>query len=509
MPRGAAVESMTRYFAIPGALALIAAFIRATVNVEWDPLSLWMAGAGAAILALTALSNRHQVAEWFRDPRGVFAVTTGISVAVFVAALVMLNIAVWYNPWSIDLTASGRNQVGDDTRRLLARLEEPVALRQFGRAEDPRVEQLLRTFARETSQVTVEFVDIDRERDLATQYGVLRVGTVIVLAGDTFRKIEDVNEQALVTAILQVTSDEERVVCFVTGHGERGIDDESPGGLGRLRATLEASNYRVERVALIEGEVPAECEALAIAGARQEYASDDLARLDAYTRRGGRVALLLEPDPAPSFAAWLSARGIEPGRGSIVDVGGAGRSVGGGPRTPLAVAYANHQITRGFEIATMYDGARPLRPLEQPPMGGRPQPLAQTSARSFASAAADPEPRFDESRGDTIGPLTLAAATTIGPFNQPDQQFRLVVVGDSDFVSNAFLRRQGNRDFFLRILAWLLGEDEATLVAVDVRENRRTELTESTRAWMYIVNLVLLPLIPLMAGIVTYVRSRR
>ncbi len=84
-----------------------------------------------------------------------------------------------------------------------------------------------------------------------------------------------------------------------------------------------------------------------------------------------------------------------------------------------------------------------------------------------------------------------------------------MVFGDSDFISNAYLRRQGNRDLFLRTIAWLLGEQEATIVAVDPRENRRLELTERTRTWMYLVNLGLLPLIPLSAGILMFIRSRR
>jgi ABC-type uncharacterized transport system involved in gliding motility auxiliary subunit len=500
---------MKRYLVIPGALLLVAAVVRATVNVEWGTLDLWLAIAGATIVVMTAVWNRQEVIEWIRDPRGIFAVTTAVAVAAFVAALVMLNIVVWYNPWSIDLTATGRNQVSEDTRRILARLEEPVTLRQFGRAADPRIEQLLRGFERETLRITVEFRDVDRDRALATEYGVIKLGTVVVSSGENFRKVEEPNEQALITAVLQVTSNEDRVVCFVTGHGERGLADEAPGGLGRLSATLEASNYRADRLSLLEGDVPMRCAAVVVAGARQEYTKEEGDRLTAYLDRGGRAALLLEPAPAPAFADLLVPRGIEPVSAVIVDASGAGRSVGGGPRTPLAVAYMNHPITRGFEVATLYDGTRPLRVTEKPPLGGRSTPLAQTSPRSFATVAADGDTEINEGRGDIRGPLTLAAATTIGEVARLDRQSRIAVVGDSDFVSNAFLRRQGNRDFFLRTLAWLLGEEEATVVAVDERENRRIELTQQMLAWMYIVNLGVLPLIPLVAGTIVFIRSRR
>ena len=499
---------MKRYLVVPGALLLITAFLRASLNLEWTSAEYLLAAAGAVVVAVAVVWNRADVLEWIRDPRGVFAVTTGVTVALFVAALVMLNIAVWYNPWSVDLTRSGRNEVTDETRAILARLEAPVALRQFGRDRDPRVEQLLRSFERETPRVRVEFADVDRDRDLAARYGVIKLGTVVALAGDKFRKVEDPNEQALVTAVLQVTSEQERVVCFATGHGERGLADQSATGLSTLAEMLQAANYLPERVSLLEGDVPERCQGLVIAGPREEHTPPEIARLTAYGDRGGRIAVLLEPAPAASLAQWLRPLGIEPGGGAIIDTSGAGQSVGGGPRTPLAVRYADHPITRGFEIATMYEGARPLRILPQAELGGKPTLLAETSPRSFATPVTESVPAFDQGR-DTAGPLALAAATTIGGQRRQEEQMRLAVFGDADFISNAFVRRQGNRDFFLRTVAWLLGEQEATIVNVDERENRRIELTQRTRVWMYIVNLGVLPLLPLLAGILVFVRSRR
>jgi len=499
---------MKRYLAIPGALLVTTAFVRAAASVQWDRTGVALAAIGAVIVLVTIIWNRDEVAEWIRDPRGVFAVTTGISVAVLAAVLVMLNIAVSYRPWSIDLTASGRNQVGKGTRALLQRLDTPVSLQQFGRTPDPTVDQLLQGFARESRQLRVEFVDVDRDRATAARYGVVKLGTVVAVSGEKFRKVEDANEQALVTAVLQVSTDVERTVCFVTGHGERGLADEGGGGLSQLAATLQASSYLTERISLLEDAVPPACAVLVVAGPRQELSAGELARLQTYFASRGRIALLVEPEPAASLAEWLSPIGIVPGPGSVIDTSGAGQSVGGGPRTPLALRYVDHPVTRGFEIATMYSGARPLQVIEAPEFGGRPTALAQTGPRSFATSGDDSELAFRQGR-DTPGPLTLAAATSFGAPAKPEDDARLAVFGDSDFVSNAFIRRQGNRDFFLRSLAWLMGEQDATIVSVDDRENRRVELTEAMRAWMYIVNLGALPLVPLLAGVVVYLRSRR
>src|SRR5204863_4301348 len=120
------------------------------------------------------------------------------------------------------------------------RLQTPVEMLQCGREANPRVDQILRSFERETVRLRVDFVDSDRQADLARQYGVIRNGAVVVRNGEKFRKVDEPNEQALVTAILQVTTAQDKVVCFVTGHGERGIADTSSAGLATVASTLEA-----------------------------------------------------------------------------------------------------------------------------------------------------------------------------------------------------------------------------------------------------------------------------
>ena len=52
------------------------------------------------------------------------------------------------------------------------------------------------------------------------------------------------------------------------------------------------------------------------------------------------------------------------------------------------------------------------------------------------------------------------------------------------------------------MIAWLAGDEEARVVAASERQNRRVPLTERRRTWMYVVNLGLLPLLPLAAWLV-------
>ncbi len=500
---------MRRYIFLPGVALAIAACARTAVVGQWDGLNIGLAIGGAAILALSVVVNRREVKDWWHDPRGVFAVATGISTVTLAAILVLANILVWYYPWRTDLTASGRNTVTSETQSVLKKLSKEVRLRQFGRSSDPRVEQLLASFQAGSPRIHVEFVDAERQPRETRQYGVIKNGTVVVTAGDKFRKVDNPSEQALATALLQVTSEVERKICFVTGHGEHGLSDEGAKGFSKLVQWLEASNFTVDRISLLEADVPDSCSAIVLAGPQRELEPGELMRLSAYADLRGRAAVLIDPAPGISLADWLRPRGIIPGTGLIVDTSGAGQTVGGGPQTPLALTYADHPISSGFEIATIYDWARPLDVVERPEHGGKPVAIAKTSDRSFEEMDLEAHTaKFDPDR-DRRGPFTLAVATAFKRTQKTGDEARLVVFGDSDFVSNGFLDRQGNATLFLRTISWLVGEAEATIVNVQNRENRRINLTERGRIWMYAINIGLLPVIPLLAGIILLIRSRR
>ena len=153
-----------------------------------------------------------------------------------------------------------------------------------------------------------------------------------------------------------------------------------------------------------------------------------MSRLDAYYSAHGRVAILLEPDPAPSFSDWLRPRGFEPRERRDRRHQRRGQSVGGGPRTPLGLRYHDHPVTRGFEIATMYDGARPMRVIERPEFGGqasrargdRPSELRHHEQRSGTGpSTGEGRPRPADARRRDRGRSCA----------RPDQETRLVVVG--------------------------------------------------------------------------------
>ena len=187
--------------------------------------------------------------------------------------------------------------------------------------------------------------------------------------------------------------------------------------------------------------------------------------------------------------------------------------MGAGPEVPVVGQYEGHPITQGFRFATLFPLARTVGILEPPPPGVTAQTLARTSSESWAETdraqldrgQVKPDPE------DPRGPLPIAAVATVAAKagERAGARARVVVYGDSDFISNNFLHLSGNRDLFLNTLSWLAEEED--LIAIRPREARATPLflTAAQSRLVFWLPVVVLPGAVVVSGIWVVVRRRR
>ena len=130
------------------------------------------------------------------------------------------------------------------------------------------------------------------------------------------------------------------------------------------------------------------------------------------------------------------------------------------------------------------------------------------------------EIRFDE-QTDIQGPLDIGFAlsrtldedkATVpgnGAGTTAKASQRVVVIGNGDFLSNAFLGNAGNLELGMNIINWLASDD--ALIAIPVRVAQDLTLTLS-RMHMVIIGLgflVGLPLLLLGTGVFIWLRRRK
>jgi ABC-type uncharacterized transport system involved in gliding motility auxiliary subunit len=154
------------------------------------------------------------------------------------------------------------------------------------------------------------------------------------------------------------------------------------------------------------------------------------------------------------------------------------------------------------------------------------QTLIQTSDRSWSEQdvkmmAAGGKVAMDEKAGDRKGPITIAVAVSMDAPDAPPPPpaaegetppgkplMRVVVVGDSDFASNAAAGVQGNSDLFVNMNNWLTQQEDLISIRPRPEDDRRLTLNANQQRNIAWISLLLLPGIILGSGIYTWWQRR-
>jgi ABC-type uncharacterized transport system involved in gliding motility auxiliary subunit len=204
---------------------------------------------------------------------------------------------------------------------------------------------------------------------------------------------------------------------------------------------------------------------------------------------------------------FLDTWGVKVGHDLVVDASGAGRAYGAGPAMPLVMDYnPQHPITRDFRLMTFFPLARSLASKESPGDAAA-VPLAQTGPQSFAESYTGSARRanFDPAR-DRRGPISLAVAVSRAASS--GKEARLVAIGSSNFINNAFFDKAGNGDFFLNAVNWLADDESLIAIRPRPRHDHRVQLTEQQARGVFWLTVIGMPAVALALGIAVYWRRR-
>jgi ABC-type uncharacterized transport system involved in gliding motility auxiliary subunit len=255
--------------------------------------------------------------------------------------------------------------------------------------------------------------------------------------------------------------------------------------------------------------VPKDCAVLIIAGPSKEPPPEETAAIDRYLQAGGKAIALVDPPPGAGLTKLLDRWGVSVRPDLIVDPSGGGRLFRARPTIPLVTEYDGaHPITRSFRQATFYPFARSVFAKENP-VDAQVWPLAQAGRASFAephpSAQTPVRLQFNPAT-DRRGPIVLAVAVTRPA--KGGKEARMVVVGDSDFISNAFFDQVGNGEFFLACMNWLAEAEDLIAIRPRTPQDRRIQLTDAQERGMFWLVVVAMPLAALSLGIAVHWRRR-
>lgn len=540
-----------------GVVLLVSTPLTWVLSAQVGPLIIGKLALGLALVIMYLTTHGSVVTKlWGSRSAGLLAMTATSSVLVF-ALVGAVNYLAFQHPKELDLTREGLHTLSQQTTDVLGRLKGDVLAQAFLSNVEPQyalVEETLGRYAKESARFRFEMVDPQARPDLAERFQITQSGPRIVLTagGESAEftaergespmpkttkeaRAKDSTEEELTNAVIKVAEQSTKTVHFLTGHGEADMTDGEHGeGLKKLSDGIANEGYQVEALSLVapkeaaqkeaevhvdskEGgtlEVPATVSVLVLAGARGKLFAPEVAAIDAYLARGGRVLALLEPNTETGVEALAGRWNIDVLDDFVVDTNPLNRLLGLGPAAPMVQpTHVEHAITRRFDSALVMMSARSLRTKSEGDAAIQTQALLETGEAAWGETRMQ-DGTASRDAEDHAGPVVVAMAATRAILDTDASRLtpegRLVVFGDSDWVTNQYVEMQGNRDVALNAVHWLAEQEERITIRPKTRAASRLMLTGDQLNSLKFLSMDLLPVLVVAFGLgVVMIRRQR
>ncbi|MCK5378202.1 MAG: GldG family protein [Acidobacteria bacterium] len=484
----------------------------------------------------------------------------GLAAALLVIVLALMINWLGARHWHrADWTASELYTLSDKSLNIVGDLDEEIRIIVFmtpGSGLWPQVRELMNRYDAASEAIEVEFIDPDRQplrtRQLAEEFGISVANTVVFTAGDRSKYVTSdqmaefdysgmqyggqptlkafKGEEQFTAAILSLVAPAVPKVYFVTGHGEPSLQPagRSQRSLGALGEALKRENMVAAETSLLSGQVPQDADVLAIVGPTRAFTEAEIATLDAFLEGGGRLMAALDPLIEPDgtmrmtrLENLLADWDVEIRADLVID---PSKKL---PFYDLSAvyldSYGTHPITEGMEgFAVLFMVARSVAAVAEPM--GTVTTLVETSAQGWGetdlSQLLRGEP-VDPGQSDTPGPVAVglavehaakgleeADADTTDSLKAETTGTRLVVLGDSDFLSDTEFANAGNSVLAVNAFNWLAAQEHALGIPPRAVDQSSLYLSGAQMQLILFLILIVMPGAAIAAGILVWRRRR-
>ncbi|TXH05682.1 MAG: hypothetical protein E6R07_02410 [Nevskiaceae bacterium] len=440
-----------------------------------------------------------------------------IAGVLFIAVLVMLGwLSVRYKT-DIDWTAGKRNSISAASIRQLDAMPDPITFTAFVASGDADIRNSLQfdiaRYQRHKKNVKLEFVDPAAQPQKARAMNVNASGEIVVEYQGRHENLQASTEPVITGALQRLTYAGEQWVVFLEGHGERSISDaQSQASISKFAGVLRSKGLKVQGLNLAKTpKVPDNTSVLVIASPSSRLLDGEVKLVEDYVAKGGNLLWLADPDYPPGAEALARDLGITWQNGYAIfpeyKVLGTGH-----PGFFAATDYPPNPVTQGLDQITLFPLVRSL--VADAKSGWTAEPLLKTSDLSWLETGNIESGTVKQDPEDIPGPLNIGMTLTRDYKDSADKDGkpkpqRVALIGDADFIANAYLDQLGNQQLGLNLIQWLASRDAQ--LNIDVPKAPDTALVMPGWAVVLVAGgfVVVLPLLLIGWGVGRWIVRRR
>lgn len=411
-----------------------------------------------------------------------------LSIQKFIFLLLFLSgigMAAWitnhYN-YQFDLTANQRHSLSKSSTDLLGLLDKPVTVHAYTTDDviQKAVSEILSRYQRIKPDFDLRILNPDLDIGQAQKDGVVmdKPYAFVIHYNNRTEHIDSLSEQAISNALLRLSRRDNQLVVFLSGHGERELEGSDQRAYTKLAQQLAETGFNLKTVNLLNDQLPGNTKLLIIAAPYHDYLAGEVDQIETFISNGGNVLWLSDPGSLYGLDKLAISFGLQLQDGIIVDNNPDLRRTLKitSPAIIPVTEYSLHPITETIRYNTLFSLVRGISPLtnENTVNNWQAEALFNSFGKSWSETGGLKEEMvFNSAEGDIAGPITIAVALHRKTEEQNSTQ-RVVVVGDSDFLSDTYIGAGANLDLGMNIFNWLIGDD--AFVSIEIKSSPDTKL---------------------------------
>ena len=491
---------------LTGLLALFIGLIFYAFLPETQNTAITTIVLGILLILIGMLISYKEVLGFIIQKKGRYSINSSIMVMAFILIGVLIYVLAARNSIRIDTTATRQYSLANQTTEILQNLTNPITATAFFVPTDTTsasyrisTENLLNEFkhrSSENAKFSYKYIDPDLEPTLAKNLGVSEYPSIVFQGQNTdgvdlsyTLTAPLFEERDISTAIMIASGIQQKKIYIVTGHGERDttiMDINDRLGFGLARESMRNDNYAVQTLSIAQYEViPDDAAALVIPGPTIDLSDIESNLIHQYLKSGGRLLLSIDPGTPSSYNNLINKWGITIIDGTVIDLGS---SLANQPKTPL-IQQEQFVTVDPINVITdplsqvYFPGTAAfdqILPADEMPEYIRAKPILGTTMLSCLQINEEIN-TCNQNQFTILAPSMAVEA--LKPINEESdenaaRQTKIVLFGDTDFISNYHFYNFNNSDLYLNSLNWLTEDVSLASVRAKALTYRRLVVTD-------------------------------
>lgn len=485
---------------------------------------------------------KHINMKYFHSRRFKFGSLATVITAVFVAAVILINVVVGLLlerfPVSIDLTSDNRFELTQDSVNFLSGLDQDVKITVL--AEELEFEsagtywkqayEIIKDYSQHSNHITVEFKSISKNPGLANEYPSedLAEGDLLITTDKRYKKVDNGSllsvsttsygsytyssqaEQQITSALMYVTESNITKVALLSGFG-------SAANISGLQELLTSNVYDIATVNMLTEEISSDYQAVILPQPAEDLTAEQVEKLSAFLDNDGAFGKTLlfvgnGTEPGAVLKNFLADWGIEMQSGYAFETNQSNMysSTYGG--LVFGAAVADDELKSALnnaDLPVIVASATPITALFESKDNRKTSVLLKSSDTAiFVPYNADES--FDFNSQDQTSMNLVVEGKKLRSLDGEMVSSNVIAFGSAQMMTSNMLNYggYGNGDFVITAVNAATGKDSVVkILPIDLSYDTIT-ISQTQVVTYAIIFIGVLPLIVLAVGIVIFVRRR-